>query len=115
MTPEGLDAGGAALWRAVTDAHQLDAVQEVTLIEACRAKDRLDRLDAMSRSDSQTWATVGRADLRLDLDRNVTRTADVLKQLLASLRLPDEHGRRPQRRGTARGVYGIVRPRLRND
>ncbi len=106
--PKSLSRGGRALWTGVVADHQLDACQRVTLLEACRAKDRLDRLDAMSRGGSDVWAEVGTYSLSVDPGRCVNQTADLLKQLLASMRLPDESGRRPQRRGTARGVY---RPR----
>jgi hypothetical protein len=98
--PDGLEAGGASLWRAVTAAHTLDACQSVLLLEACRAKDRLDRLQT-------TMGQLGSVTLSIDPALH-DATANVLKQLLAALRLPDARGRRPQRRGTSRGVY---RPR----
>jgi len=106
--PRTLSPGGRALWTGVVADHQLDAVQQVTLLEACRAKDRLDRLHAMSRGTSEVWAEAGTYSVSVDHGRCVNQTADLLKQLLAAMRLPDESGRRPQRRGTARGVY---RPR----
>jgi hypothetical protein len=115
-TPTGLGAGGRDLWKSVTDVNQLDAPQKVTLLEACRAKDRLDKLDELLRCDVDTWAT-----LHLDphsSDGNIfelritqalmqaNSTANLLKQLLAALRLPDAStGRRPQARGGARGTY----------
>ena len=38
------------MWKSITDSHDdLAAVQLVQLEEACRAKDRLDRLDAILR------------------------------------------------------------------
>lgn len=109
--PEGLESGGLALWSAVTSAHQLDVVQVVQLTEACRAKDRLDRLDDLLRGDVDTWArVVHRArtqdyELRIDHALSLANsTADHMKKLLNALRLPDENtGRRPQRRGP-RGV-----------
>ncbi|WP_325602173.1 hypothetical protein [Nocardioides sp.] len=82
-------------------------MQLVTLTEVCRAKDRLDRLDAMTRSGSDEWASLPGVVLTLDPEARVNSTADLLKQLLASLRLPDKYGRRPQRRGTPRGVYRL--------
>ncbi len=104
-TPNGLAVGGRSLWAQVTEEHNLDVVQVVTLIEACRAKDRLDRLDVMARCGSSTWGHVGPVSMSLDPGRLVNQTADLMKQLLASLRLPDRDGRRPQRRGTSRGAY----------
>lgn len=110
--PEALSEGGAALWSAVADVHELDEPQRVQLLEACRAKDRLDRLDAVLRGDVDTWMRLvpdssGEAyDLRIGSALvAANNTANGLKQLLASLRLPDEAGVRPQRRGGARAAY----------
>lgn len=101
MPPVALGTGGLALWDAITGLHDLDPAQEAVLTEACRAKDRLDRLDGMIRSGSQEWA--GNLVVN-DPARHAVRTADTMKKLLAALRLPDPvTGRRPQYRG-ARGV-----------
>ncbi len=110
MTPEGLGKGGATLWAAITEAHELDAVQLVQLEEACRAKDRCDQLDRLLRGDVATWVLVdvdssGRLSLRIDAAlTQANATANVMKQLLAAMRLPDETGKRPQVRA-ARGAY----------
>ena len=103
--PAGLQPGGAALWAAVAECHDLDPMQLVTLHEACRAKDRLDRMDAMTRAGSSTSGHDGVVTAPLDPQRSANQTARSMKQLLASLRLPDRDGRRPQRRGTSRGAY----------
>jgi hypothetical protein len=114
-TPAGLSAGGCALWRSVTEAHDLDAVQEVTLLEACRAKDRLDKLDEVLRGDEETWMRLIKDDrteyheLKIDAAlASANTTANLLKQLLAALRLPDEEGKKPQQRGGARGAYSAT-------
>lgn len=111
-TPKGLTTGGRNLWKAVTDAHDLDAVQEVQLLEACRAKDRLDKLDLLLRADIANWAVIAEdrtGDLNLKVDAALSQansTANQMKQLLAAIRLPDEQsGKRPQQRGGARGSY----------
>ena len=111
--PAGLGAGGRWLWRQITDEHDLDAAQIVQLTEACRAKDRLDKLDDVLRGDADTWMDLVQArggDEQI-LEVRVTgplmkanETANLMKMLLASLRLPDESGKRPQHRGT-RGAY----------
>lgn len=104
--PRGLDARGRRLWREVVDRldGELDPAQRELLVEACRMADRLDRLDAQLRGGD--W-------LRLDVDEGgelvvrvdaalaaASRDANVLKQLLTALRLPDEQtGKRPQYRG----------------
>jgi hypothetical protein len=121
-TPVGLGPAGRALWRGITAAHELDPVQRELLLEACRAKDRLDKLDAVLGGDSQVWAALA-ADADLDsgvsgydvrIGRVLTEsvmTARTMAQLLAALRLPDPiAGRRPPRR-PPRGVYGAGRLR----
>ncbi|GAA2237630.1 hypothetical protein GCM10010401_07280 [Rarobacter faecitabidus] len=105
-TPEGLSRGGADLWNRITEVHDLDVAQEVTLLEACRAKDRLDKLDALLRGDVETWCHVDLPDAgdpTLVINsalREANTTANLMKQLIAALRLPDEAtGKKPQRRG----------------
>lgn len=105
--PAGLGVGGTELWDAISEANELDVSQQVQLLEACRAKDRLDKLDALLRGDADMWLSVkdfedGRDSVLVinsALDKANT-TANLLKQLLAALRLPDETtGRKPQYRG----------------
>ena len=92
--PTGLRAGGKALWDGITSSHDLNDAQLVQLTEACRAKDRLDRLDVLLRVEIEN-ATLMQANA----------TANLLKQLLAAMRLPDDvTGKRPQVR-SARGGY----------
>ena len=114
--PEGLGTGGAALWDSIADAHELDAMQVVQLTEACRMKDRLDKLDRLLRGDVSAWAEIVDRDgspsalvINGALDKANT-TANTMKQLLAALRLPDAAGSRPQQRGGARGAYGAQTP-----
>lgn len=106
--PQGLGAGGRALWRAVAGEHVLDGVQLAQLTEACRQKDRLDKLDELLRGDVDAWMTLVPVDLegtefRLQISGALSKaneTANTMKQLLAALRLPDDvSGKRPQRRG----------------
>lgn len=118
-TPEGLSAGGALLWAEVSKAHELDITQRVTLEEACRAKDRLDEfariiegkgvLKLMHFRLHESFGDDSRyASVEVKFDDVITRanqTANLMKQLLASLRLPDASGVRPQQRGGARGAY----------
>ena len=104
--PAGLSRGGRALWDGVTSEHDLDPSQIVQLIEACRAKDRLDQLDSLLRGEVETWATLVHdartEDYELKIDAALSQanaTANLLKQLLAALRLPDaQSGKRPQQR-----------------
>lgn len=97
-SPTGLGPGGRSLWKAVTDDHELDATQVVQLEEACRAKDRCDRLAMLLNEEH---------DSKLQADANAT--ANLMKQLIAALRLPDEQsGKRPQ----YRGPRGAVKPQV---
>lgn len=87
--PSGLGAGGRSLWKSIDGDHDLNAVQLVQLEEACRAKDRCDDLAAQL---DEAY------DSALLKDANAT--ANLMKQLLAALRLPDEAtGKKPQFRG----------------
>jgi hypothetical protein len=113
--PFGLGVGGCTLWRGISQAHPgLDAAQIVQLTEACRAKDRLDELDAVLRGDAQTWMRLvmnlnlnpegSTYELRINAALSqANATANTMKQLLAALRLPDVRGNRPQYHGP-RGV-----------
>lgn len=110
--PAGLSAGGRALWRGVTETHDLDPVQQVNLLEACRQKDRLDKLDEILRGEAQVWVKlthrVQTEDYELVIDKgfaSALAAANQMKQHLAALRLPDSLGDRPQQRGGARGAY----------
>lgn len=115
-TPTGLGAGGRKLWRDITTDRELDALQKVQLLEACRAKDRLDKLDDVLRGDADTWMHLAEDFSCTSEDKSIyeiritqalpqaNATANMMKQLLAALRLPDDlTGQRPQRRG-ARGA-----------
>lgn len=109
--PSGLGTGGRALWRSISADYDLDVMQRVQLEEACRAKDRLDKLDLILRGDVETWATITHRtqtdDYELKIDDALTKanaTANLMKQLLAAMRLPDAAtGKKPQYRG-ARGA-----------
>ena len=92
--PDGLRSGGRTLWDAITDEHDLDAGQLVQLEEACRAKDRCDFLaDRLAEQHDSVML------------KDANATANLMKQLLAALRLPDPTtGKKPQFRG-ARGSY----------
>lgn len=112
--PVGLGPGGRSLWNAITKDHpDLDAPQLVQLEEACRAKDRADKLDEVLRGDADTWmklvvdihsdGTVYEIRVTNALSK-ATEQATLMKQMLAALRLPDAAtGKRPQYRG-ARGA-----------
>jgi hypothetical protein len=116
VVPEGLGEAGAQLWVDIASQHDLDAGQRVTLLEVCRCKDRLDKLDLLIRGDADTWARLTHnlrtEDYELKIDDALARsnsTANLMKQLIAALRLPDQvSGKKPQSRGGARGAYSKV-------
>ena len=118
--PPGLGAGGRALWRDIVKAHDgLDAVQLVQLQEACRAKDRLDKLDEILRGEVEVWTTLvessqnpDAAEVKIDgALQQANATANLMKQLLAAMRLADpETGKKPQYRGP-RGAQAPSVPR----
>ncbi|AIY15834.2 hypothetical protein KR76_01910 [Pimelobacter simplex] len=96
------------LWKSITDDHELDGPQVVQLTEACRMKDRCDKLDELLRGDVDAWATLVPADMvgvefKLQIVGALSKaneTANSMKQLIAALRLPDPAtGKRPQHRG----------------
>lgn len=113
VAPKGLAPRGRRLWRAILDVNDLDPAQTVMLEEACRTADRLERLDELLRGEVDSWASLildrdgNTYELRIDGALSESRQQqNILKQLLAALRLPDEaSGKRPQQRGGARGAY----------
>ena len=113
--PAGLGPGGRMLWKSIVEDHELDGPQIVQLTEACRMKDRCDKLDAVLRGDVCTWAEIVTdlagepVSLRIDSALvKANETANSMKQLLAALRLPDVQGNRPQKRGPR----GAVAPQV---
>ena len=107
--PALLNDGGRALWASLLaqDAALGEEANpnRVVAVEACRAKDRCDELDAICRT----------SDVMIDNGKGqpvahpawveARQQANILKQLIASLRLPDEAtGKRPQRHLGASGA-----------
>lgn len=106
--PRGLSTAGRKLWASVLDTYELDQHEELLLLQACRTADRLDRLD-----DEASTAPVTVTNYKGDQVPHPALTesrqqALTLARLLASLRLPSgDEQERPQRRGAARGPYGV--------
>ena len=117
--PDALRAGGRVLWDGIAGSFELMPEQLVQLEEVCRAKDRLDEFDRIIhgkgvldlmrfRTQGEHWDAAGDRHVTIEVkfDSVIAQsnaTANLMKQLLAALRLPDEEGRRPQFRG-ARGA-----------
>jgi len=111
--PTGTRAGGRRLWESVAGLYDLDEHESALLTEAVRTVDALDALDAKVRREGVivTGPQGDRAHPALVEARQQRIT---LARLLAALRVPqgaegdEQASARPQRRGGARGVYGIT-------
>lgn len=109
-SPAGLASAGRKLWQSVTQEYALDYHEELLLLQAGRCADHLDRLAADAAAGS-VMVTNYKGDQQANPAMIESRQqAITLSRLLASLRLPsgEETGEhRPQRRGAARGSYGL--------
>jgi len=106
---------GSKLWRAVTDDYELDAHEELLLLEACRTADVLHSLSELVETEGLLDASSqGRRAHPAVTEARQQRI--VLARLLAALQLPvgeddadgDSSPSPPRRRGGPRGAY---RPR----
>lgn len=104
--PKGLGSTGRRLWRAVLSDYALEQHELLTLTEACRVVDRLDRL-AEAGEGAPLTVTNARGDEVSNPLLVEARSQEITYiRLIASLRLPDtEDNVRPQRRSGARGAY----------
>jgi hypothetical protein len=106
-SPTNLRAAGKRLWASVADEWDLDEHEAAILLEAARTVDLLTQLDAAVRRDGPLVSTdQGPKVHPAAVEARQQRIT--LARLIAALRLPNEEtGARPQRRGGARGSYGI--------
>lgn len=111
--PARLRTRGRRFWDEITEVHDLDAAQLLQLEEVCRTADRLEALDQLLTGDASDWVELiekkgadGTVEVVVDKALSEARQqANILKQLIAALRLPDEAtGKRPQTR-PARGAH----------
>jgi hypothetical protein len=103
--PAGLEDRGKKLWRSIHQQHPgiSDPEREVAL-EACRVADRLERLDAICRVSEPVIETDKGGLITHPAFAEARQQQNLLKQLVASLRIPEgATGKRPQTR-PARGV-----------
>jgi hypothetical protein len=108
--PLGLSGAGERLWLSIADAYELDVHEQVLLLEACRCTDRLDRLAEEAAAGTVTVTNFKGDQVAHPAMVEARQQAITLSRLIASLRLPsgeEEEQRRPQRRGAARGSYGV--------
>ena len=102
--PAGLEARGRKMWRSIHEQHPTisDPEREVAL-EACRVADRLERLDAICRSSEPVIETDKGGLITHPAFAEARQQQNLLKQMIAALRLPEASGKRPQTR-PARGT-----------
>ncbi len=110
--PTGTKAAGRRLWTSITSDFDLEEHELVLLREAVRTVDLLADLDVLVKAEgSMVDSPQGRKAHPAAVEARQQRIT--LARLLSALRLPSgEEGdqqasARPQRRGGARGVYGI--------
>lgn len=114
--PRGLGRSGKRLWSSIIEQFDLATHEQILLAEACRVADRLDLIaDAMKDAPLTVENTKG-DEVAQPLLVEARQQGIVYARLIAALRLPDdavdaegdgEQVSRPQRRGGARGTYGL--------
>lgn len=98
-------AAGQALWESLTTRFTFTEEEQRLLVEACRVADRLDALAGIV--DECGVIVGGKPNPALVEAR---QQQIVLARLVAALRIPDEQGDQPQRRGGVRGIYKLGVP-----
>ncbi|MFG2870995.1 hypothetical protein [Streptomyces sp. NPDC048338] len=107
-TPGGLDESGTRLWESVAEPFDLDVHEQLILLQACRTADLLDRLSLEASRGRLTVRNAKGEEVTNPVITEHRQQSLVLARLLASLRMPSgEEDERPQRRGGARGSYGV--------
>lgn len=110
--PKDFQTAGRTLWKSVLTDLDLDEHELALLRAACRTADRLEVL-GQAMADAPMTVTNSRGDeVASPIYVEHRQQTQSLAKTLASLRLPtgltaDGQLARPQRRGAARGAYGI--------
>jgi|SRR5665213_355972 len=106
--PSGLKTSGRDLWLSVVADYELETHERLLLLQACRCVDRLDRLAAEADDAPITVASRQGDPVANPVLVEARQQSLAFARMLASLRLPSgEEAGRPQRRGAARGAYGV--------
>jgi len=104
----GLGSSGTALFTSIDDHYELEVHERLLLVEACRTADRLNAIADALASAPLTVTNARGDEAAQPLLSEARQQQLVLARLIASLRLPSgEADERPQRRGAARGSYGL--------
>ncbi|MEU4405044.1 hypothetical protein AB0F88_10995 [Streptosporangium sp. NPDC023963] len=113
--PKGSGPSGRKLWRSIMGDLDLDSHEELVLLQAVRAVDRLDAMAAELENSPLTVTNSKGDEVAHPLLTESRQQSLLLARLVASLRLPNglQEGEtdmdRPQRRGAARGAYNLRR------
>lgn len=111
--PKNAGHSGRKLWRAVLSGLELDPHEELLLVQAVRCVDRLDAMAALLENAPLTVRNAKGDEVAHPLLVESRQQSLLLARLVASLRLPSglvdggDELDRPQRRGAARGSYGL--------
>lgn len=109
--PAGLLVSGKRLWRSILKEFALEEYEKLVLLQACRCVDRLDAMAKEILASTLTVENFKGDEVVHPLIAESRQQSQTLARLLASLRVPMGEtlgDQRPQRRGGARGTYGIV-------
>ena len=106
--PEKFGRSGRELWGEIEGKYTLNTPEKLQLLQACRAVDRLDEIQA--EMQGQPYMLDGKVQPVVNpLAVEARLLSAALAKLLAGLRIPDAEPEsvapRPQRRGGARGSY----------
>ena len=104
--PPGLRDSGKRLWKSITKDFELEEHELITLKEACRTADRLDELNEEMENEPLTVVNSKGDETANPRIVEQRQQALVFTRLIACLRLPDETGSMPQRRGGSQPSYG---------
>ncbi len=107
-TAKGVGPQGKRLWSEVLGEHELTQSELAILTAACRCITTLERI-ADELANTALTSLNARGDVVASpLIVEQRQQSACLTRLIASLRLPDDDCEvRPQRRGGARGAYGM--------
>jgi hypothetical protein len=104
--PEELRQAGRQLWLDLAESFTFRRDELPLLLEICRTKDRLDWLNAELVGAPATVRNVRGDEVTNPVLIEARMQGAQFGRLLAQLRLPDDDGNKPQRRGGHRGAYG---------
>lgn len=112
--PSGTGPAGRKLWRSVVEKYELEEWEMAILRELVRTVDQLDELAAIVATEGMMAPGPGLTTRVHPALTEARQLRLAMARLSASLRMPvgkegdqPSHLRRPQRRGGARGTYGL--------